>query len=182
VVAATNARPTALILLALGLTLPGSAQALAIRFESIDLADLLPGEDLREYRYQVSEFPFAAGHGFSILFEPDSYGRLDDPPPVNADWDVLVLQPDPQLPDDGLYDALALAPNPSVADPFVVSFVWLGAGDPGPQPFVVYDPSFQVVASGETAVVPEPSGAAMLAAALLTSFAAFHGRRRDRAR
>src|SRR6185503_5134554 len=95
----------------------------------------------------------------------------DPPPPVNADWDVLFLKPDPGIPDDGVYDALALVDDPSAADSFVVSFVWLGTGAPGAQPFAVnqFDVAGTLVAVLQVGVteplvqaapVPEP-GASM---------------------
>ena len=117
---------------------PEKADALAIRFETFDITDVTPGEDLRQIRYHVSGSPIQVNHGFAIEFGLALYRELEDPPPpVNADWDALVLQPDPGIPADGIYDALALTDNPSLADPFVLTFVWLGAGDPGPQPFTV---------------------------------------------
>jgi hypothetical protein len=105
---------------------------------------------------------FNKDYGFTIYFDYGLYADLEDPPPpVNPHWDPIVLQPDTQLPDDGMYDALALVDNASLADPFVVSFVWLGSGVPGSQAFDVYDPGFEVVESGQTAPaaapVPEPS-------------------------
>jgi hypothetical protein len=114
------------------------ADALTIRFETFDLADVTPGEDLREIRYHVTGSSVLVNHGFAIEFGLALYRNLEDPPPaVNADWDVLVLQPDPGIPADGIYDALAVTDNPSLADPFVLTFVWLGAEDPGSQPFTV---------------------------------------------
>jgi len=155
---------------------PEMAEALSIQFESVDLADTTPGEDLRQLRYHVSGDVngslLQAGQGFTIEFAQVLYRALQDPPPpVNADWDVLILQPDPGIPDDGVYDALALGDDPSLADPFVVSFVWLGAGVPGAQPFAVnqFDVAGNLVAVLQVGVteplvqaapVPEP-GASM---------------------
>lgn len=155
------------MLLQWGMAWPGAAQAITVRFESLDLPDTTPGQDLRQYRYTVSDFTFTAGHGFDVLFDPALYQALEDPPPpVNADWDVIVLQPDPVLPDVGRYDALAVVDNPSLADLFTVSFVWLGTGTPGAQPFEVFDSSFQVIASGRTAplavAVPEPASLVLI--------------------
>ena len=101
-----------------------------------------PGQDLWEYRYTVSGFTYPQDFGFTVFFAQDRYSDLEDPPPpVNADWDVLTLQPIPAIPADVAYDALALVANPSLADLFTVSFVWLGpAGtQPGAQPFEVYE-------------------------------------------
>ena len=156
---------------------PEMAEALSIKFESVDLADVTPGEDLRQFRYHVSGdvngSPLQADQGFTIGFAQALYRALQDPPPpVNADWDVLVLQPDPGIPDDGVYDALALIDDPSLADPFVVSFVWLGAGAPGAQPFAVnqFDVAANLVSVLQVGVteplgqaVPEPVTSAWLA-------------------
>ena len=46
---------------------------------------------------------------------------------MNADWDVIAVQPDPALPADGFFDALALSPGASLSDPFAIAFVWLGS-------------------------------------------------------
>jgi hypothetical protein len=95
------------------------ASAVSITYEAIDLPDTTLGEDLWKYRYTVSGQPFATNEGFSIFFDPLNYASLENPAPiVNPDWDVLILQPDVFLPDDGVYDALALANNPSLSDTF----------------------------------------------------------------
>ena len=79
--------------------------------------------------------------------------------PVPANWDVLVIQPDLALPDDGFLDALALVDNPPLGQPFLLSFVWLKSGSPGTQTFELYDTTsgFQILPGGvSTAVIPEP--------------------------
>jgi hypothetical protein len=94
--------------------------------------------------------------GFSIFFDWTMYAELESPPPAaGSDWDIITLQPDVNLPDDGLYDALALVSGASLSQPFTVTFVWLRQGSPGSQPFAIYDPSFQTIEAGTT--VPEPS-------------------------
>jgi hypothetical protein len=129
------------------------ANAVTIAYEESDLPDTTPGEDLWKYNYTVSNHLFALNEGFSIFFDPLKYSNLENPaPPVNSDWDVLVLQPDVFLPDDGVYDALALAGNPSLLDAFSISFVWLGAGTPGSQPFSLHDEMFNIVTTGSTLV------------------------------
>lgn len=83
---------------------------------------------------------------------------IEDPPPfVNADWDILVWQPDSFIPDDGAYDALALVDGASLADSFALNFTWLGSGNPCSQYFEVYDASWNTVESGPTSPVPEPA-------------------------
>jgi hypothetical protein len=106
---------------------PGSTQATTIQFTATDLNDTLgPGGDLWQYSYAVSGFTFPMNYDFSILFSPNLYRDLENPPPPVTAWDVLTLQPDPALPADGLYDALALVDNASLANPFTVRFLWLG--------------------------------------------------------
>jgi len=150
--------------------LPAVAGAITIGFEAIDLDDGLgPGGDYWEYQYAVSDHVFAENTGFAIAFDPDLYSDLQDPPPfVNADWDILVLQPDPGIPDDGVYDALALVDEASLADMFTLRFVWLGVGSPGSQAFSVneYDEQgffVQTLASGTTTPIPEPVTGSLLA-------------------
>ena len=135
--------------------------AATILYTATDVADLVPGQDLWEYRYVVSGLTLTAGQGFTIFFAPNLYTLLETPPPfVNADWDALTVQPDVLLNSAGYYDALALRTNPSFADPFKLRFVWLGTGTPGAQPFTVYDTDFSTISQGQTTTIPEPSGLA----------------------
>jgi hypothetical protein len=157
------------------------AQAVTVFFEVTDLPDALPGEDLYRYEYSLSDFPFPAGHGFSILFDPALYASLESPPPpVGPDWDILSIQPDPGLPDDGLYDALALVDTPATLSGFTIEFVWLGNGGPGSQPFLIYDSTFETIDSGQTrprlVAVPEPPALGLI---LLSLFAPFLFARRE---
>ena len=85
---------------------------------------------------------------------------------MNADWDVIAIEPDLNLPDDGFYDALAIVENASLADPFSITFTWLGEGTPSIQPFVVYEPGFNAIETGVAvprtdAAIPEPTGAVL---------------------
>jgi hypothetical protein len=161
----------ALLLLGVLLLAPRPGHAIVIKFEAEDLLEINPAQDLWQYRYRVSGFTFDKNFGFSILFDPALYSDLEDPPPpVNADWDAAVLQPDPALPDDGLYDAVAMVDGASLADLFRVNFVWLGGRGttPGSQPFTVnqFDDQGGCVAcpvlegrtvpAEGTAVIPEP--------------------------
>lgn len=139
------------------------APAATISFQVTDLPDRLPGEDLYRYAYSLSDFPYPAGHGFSIAFDHLLYTSLEDPPPsVGSDWDVISIQPDLAVPDDGLFDALALVDAPATLTGFMIEFVWLGGGVPGSQPFVIYDSAFATIESGVTVAgpavaVPEPA-------------------------
>ena len=152
--------------------------AATILYTATDVADLVPGQDLWEYRYVVSGLTLTAGQGFTIFFAPNLYTLLETPPPfVNADWDALTVQPDVLLNSAGYYDALALRTNPSFIDPFKLRFVWLGTGTPGAQPFTVYDTDFSTISQGQTTTIPEPSGLALLLVAALFQGAALCNRR-----
>ena len=125
-----------------------------------------------EYRYQVSGLTLTAGQGFTIFFDLGLYTLLQSPPPfVNADFDLLVAQPDLALHSNGFYDAQALHDNPSFADPFKLRFVWLGAAGstPGAQPYTVYNADFSTQSQGQTTNVPVPSALALLLAAWLAA-------------
>lgn len=140
-------------------------QATTIGYVATDLPDVVPSEDLWRYTYQVSGATFSTGYGFSIRFDHTLFESLESPPPqVGGDWNIISLQPDVLLPDDGLYDALALVDGASLASPFTVEFNWMGSGRPGAQPFVVYDDNFAAIEAGVT--VPEPSPLLLLLAAV----------------
>lgn len=139
------------------------AAALTITFTATDLPDTTPGEDRYRYDYALSGFPHPSGFGFTVFFAPGLHASLQSPPPpLGPEWDVIAIQPDPGLPDAGFYDALALADFPTTLTGFSIEFVWLGAGAPGSQPFVVYDPAFATVESGQTLPVPEPASLVLL--------------------
>ena len=158
---------TTAIILTLLLFPAGKAHAITILYEATDLTDVTPGQDLWKYAYTVSDYSFDMDYDFTIWFDYTLYSALEDPPPfVNADWDPIVWQPDTSIPDDGAYDALSLVDAASLADPFTVSFVWLGSGTPGSQPFDVYDPSFNTIESGQTSPVPEPASVLLVGSAL----------------
>ena len=155
-------------LIALILTASWSAQAATIEYAVSQIGTTGNGDRFR-YEYSLSNQTISVGQGFSVFFDVN---RFSDIQAVSSpsDWDILVLQPDPFLPDDGVFDALALAP--SLGDsPFVVDATWMGDPElmPGAQPFEIYDTDFSVVSSGETILrggnstppIPEPSGAAL---------------------
>ena len=148
--------------------LPGAASAATVQYEAIDLADVVSGEDLWQYRYQVSG-TFEAFGGFNVLFDPASYSQLEDPPPaVNADWALSVIQPDTGLPADGLYTATALNGTPDLTSPFILNVVWLGVASPGSQAFEVFNATFDIIETGVTSVsaVPLPTAGWLLVMAL----------------
>ncbi len=111
------------ILIGLATAAPASAGPIVVRFEAVDLADVVPGEDLWQYQYVVSDYVFEVDQGFSIYFDPALYANLQDSLEVNADWDVIAVQPDPALPADGFFDALCPRPRPSAPGNW-----WCGSG------------------------------------------------------
>jgi hypothetical protein len=139
-----------------------AAHGATIEFIATNLSDTTPGEDLWRYDYKV-QGTFAQSQFFDIYFDPLLYGPLTAGPAPNSDWDAAILQqPNPaNLPpfDRGMFDGFALVNNPSLAGTFSVTFVYLGSGTPGSQPFEVFDADSNLLAdeSGFTFVIPEPS-------------------------
>jgi hypothetical protein len=147
---------TAVVVIALGLQ--PAAAVTTITFQTFDLPDT-PAGDLRQYVYQVLGVPFSPDEGFTIFFDETLYSDLANPtgPPG---WDPQVVQPDLALPDAGFFDALALV-NAPASGPFSVDFVWLGAGQPGSQPFDVFGVNpltglVTLLESGVTVPLQEP--------------------------
>lgn len=136
----------------------GPAHALTVRFAVEDLPDAPASPDRWRYVYTIDEFPYDAGWGFTVYFDPLRYESIETPlPAVGPDWTAVEVQPDPGS-FDGFYDAEASVDAPSVATSFAVAFVWLGPGVPGAQPFELRDPSYLAIETGIT--VPEPLGPA----------------------
>jgi hypothetical protein len=154
-----------------------SANAASFHYQATDLTDTTAGEDLWQYSYTVSDYSFSMDSGFIIYFEPSLYSTLQNPSPTtSSNWDILVIDPNTFIPDDGTFDALSLVDNPSLTDTFSIDFIWLGVNNPGSQSFEVYDSSFSVIASGDTlntmttTQVPEPPAGLLLIAGLLFMF------------
>lgn len=145
--------------------LAGTLQASTIRYVATNLADTSPGQDLWRYDYTVSGRTFLHSEFFDIYFSPTIYATLTSPIGPGAGWDVTNLQqPNPvNLPpfNRGMFDAFALTDNPLLSGQFSVNFVYLGAGVPGSQPFVIFGAGANIVETGFTSVagttVPEPS-------------------------
>jgi len=90
-------------------TLSLRSNAITIISHVEDLPDVVAGQDLQKFIYEVSGFDFAPNQGFSIFFDPTLYSDLEAAPAApNADWDVLTLQPIPLLSEPGIYDALSI--------------------------------------------------------------------------
>lgn len=123
-----------------------------------------------QYSYEVSNLSLSVPiEEFTIYF---GYGLFENlvvstPDPPASEWDELVLQPEPQIADDGVYDAKANAPDLAIdmgetVGGFSVSFDWLGAGEPGPQFYQIVDPdTFVTIDYGWT---PEPATLFLLGA------------------
>ena len=54
------------------------AEAIAIEYNVIDLADMTVGDDLWQYEYSVSGFDFLTDQGFSVYFSPFLFSDLSD--------------------------------------------------------------------------------------------------------
>lgn len=80
-------------------------------------------------------------------------------------WDPLLFQPDIVLgvPEPGILDGLQLEDTGGAAAQFSVQVYWLGTGIPAPQDFELYDANFDVMATGQTVLVPEPASALLAA-------------------
>jgi hypothetical protein len=160
--------------------------AAAITFESTQIAG-----DRWEYAYTLKNNTLSEPiWDFLVTFDRALYSGLSVES-APADWDPLVLQPDPALPSDGFFDSLSLvaglAPNGEVGG-FLVSFDFLGAGTPGAQPFSVFDASFILLETGVTSLaaastVPEPATVLLLLIGLSCLLLArvFHKRRMRKA-
>jgi hypothetical protein len=139
---------------------------------SYDLTDF--GNDRYRYDYEVTNVSLPdAIEEFTVWFDYSLFANLAlaTPDPPAGDWDELVVQPAPGLPDDGYYDALGvsggIAMGSGVAG-FAVEFDWLGEGLPGSQPFDIVDPeTFDIVFSDFT--VPEPGTWGLLLVGMLGS-------------
>jgi hypothetical protein len=122
------------------------------------------GDATWRYDYTITNDTLGGSLDYFVLaFDRELYANLRNAAaPVG--WDILVLQPDLDLPDDGVFDALALdggiAPGATLAG-FSITFDFLGVNIPMSQPFSVLDPfTFDVVENGTApvvAAVPEPS-------------------------
>ncbi|MCP3986684.1 MAG: hypothetical protein GY723_20050 [bacterium] len=148
------------------LALASASSATTIGYLATDLDDSLgPGGDYWEIAYTVSGFAFDEDQAFRIGFDADDYSDLFFTGlPAQPDWDVLTFQPIPFLSVPGALDSLALVGDASIADPFRVRFVWLGPGNPGPQPWSIdeYDSIGGFVGNLETGTTIPESGPAVL--------------------
>ncbi len=143
-----------------------TANATTINYDVSNL-----GGNTWEYNYTVQNDSMAGDiEEFTIWFDYALYDNLVVTSPL-LNWDEIVIQPDTFIPDDGFYDALALssgiAPGASETG-YSVSFDWLGTGAPGSQLFEIIDANtFDIIDSGNTSAVPEPSTFLLIGAGLM---------------
>lgn len=141
------------LIVSVGLLLASWAHAASVTFTVTPLG----GTNWR-YDYVVTNDTLPVPiEEFTIYFAPDRYSNLAAG--ATPGWDILVVQPDPLIPDDGFYDGLVdgLVMSPVGIVPgssqmgCSVTFRYFGTGSPGAQPFEVVDPrTFQTVFAGMT--------------------------------
>lgn len=143
----------------------GAAQA-----ADIDYALTSLGSDLWRYDYTLVNSAGSPGFDeFTVYFDlPGTREIIAFTAPVG--WNALVVPVDPDLPASGFFDAVHIAGVVAVGSGtsgFSVEFRTAAGVSPGAQRFelAVSDP-FQVVASGITTAVPEPSSYALMLAGL----------------
>lgn len=130
-----------------------------ICYEATDL-----GAGRWQYSYDVTNISLTpAIEEFTIWFDYGLYDTIAVEIPKSG-WDELVIQPEPVLADDGYYDALTLDTGIGIGETvsgFVVSFDWLGIGQPCSQFYEIINPAtFETIDFGYT--VPEPLTLLML--------------------
>lgn len=75
-----------------------------------------------------------------IYFDPALYGTLSNGvAQPSSDWNLLLFQPNNPPGAFGDYSLAANVANPSLAGPFSVDFAFLGSGQPGSQPFQIFE-------------------------------------------
>lgn len=147
----------------------GVATSATVTVAGVDLTDLVSGQDLRENTYTFAG-ALDAGGGFTLLFDPARFADLNVVTSPGG-LDLLLTQPDPGFPADGLVTLTAQSAQPgSYVASIVVDFVMLSGSPTAPQHFEVFDANFDIVGSGESRApvipgLPEPSSIALVAVA-----------------
>ena len=170
----------------LSIALIGSpANAIVIRYEVFPL-----GRQTYRYVYTV-ENDGSLGSGtpvslFSVSFDPSLYRESSlaqtTPPPLATGWNQLLLASAPGVP--AAYDASALSggvAGGAAASGFSVTFIWLGAGFPGAQPFAIHDPTtYALLDQGVTVDAPPTPWLLTTAVAALLAHRRMRSRRAPR--
>lgn len=146
-------------------------------------ASSLGGNTFR-YTYSISGFTFQANQELDIFFDPLVYDTLFNGK-ASSDFNLLLFQPNNPPGTPGDYSATALVNNPSLAGPFSVDFTLKPGGQPGPQPFTIFDQNFTPITSGFTTpqgvgVVPEPASLSLAFAGLFSGSLLWSVKRRAR--
>lgn len=157
------------------ITLGSTSDATTIAYDLTNVAG-----NTWQYDFTVSNdsLPGAIDE-FTVFFDRTLFDNLQAGSQP-ADWDPLVVQPDPSIPADGFFDVLALAGGidpGSTLGGFQVLVDFLGTSTPGNPDFTIVDPNNYfappidqgVTRSTQAAQVPEPGTLALFAAALFAT-------------
>lgn len=154
--------------LALAMASLGSAHATIIQSTSTAL-----GGSLWRYDYVLTNDTLAVPvEGITLFFDHERFGALHSANGPTG-WDLLLIQPDQNLPAAGFMDALALSGGilpGAVSASFSVVVDVLGASAPASQQFTIYDPlSFATIDAGTTtsAAIPLPATGLLIGAGAL---------------
>jgi hypothetical protein len=134
----------------------GPLSAGSIWFQVVSL-----GSNAYQYDYTI-DYSLLKYQEIDIRFDPALYTGLNNGI-ANSDFSLSLLQPNNPHGAFGDFNLLALIDDPSLVGPFSVQFTYLGAGEPGRQPYLVhqFDPTgkniIATLAEGSTATVPEPA-------------------------
>jgi hypothetical protein len=114
-----------------------------------------------QYSYSLSGSYFS-GDDLAVYFPLATSSNLVDLGTGGPDWATFAFQPDSSIPADGEFDMTANVDNPGLTAVFDVQFDYSGAGSPGSQSFILYDPNFNIIDTGATQSsvlpsVPEPA-------------------------
>jgi hypothetical protein len=179
-------------LLAVLVVFTGCATANTVTFTTTLVTPGAPGVAIWENDYTLTGFSFVQYEDFQLLFDPAVFQQLLNGVAIpSSDWDLLLVQPDPNIPDNGVYDMMALGNGPSFSGPFSVQYTLLGSTPPTSQVYrvvqldsngnVVGDPLETGLALGPSGAVPEPSSLQLYTIAVLGVVVLRAVRRRGRA-
>jgi hypothetical protein len=151
-------------LLAVLILATGCLSAAQITFLTTLVTPGSPGAAVWQNDYTLTGFSFVTNEDLQIMFDPTIFQTLSagvaNP---TSDWDLLVLQPNPAQPFDGVYDLLARLDGPAFTGPFSIQYTLFGEAPPTVQPWQVVqlDSSFipgPILDSGvaDNPGIPEP--------------------------